>query len=170
MCVCQKIVWSIEFNPALRESPTKTVRASRERGERERWQRQRREEKSEQEREREREQRERQTERERERATREQREQRRRRERRAEPILSCVLYVSLARANQLPTLSVSYHLSPMPVAFRPTLCTPPALQYVAREETDRAKVCHQGKRKRVVPGRTPHLAARAMVVDGSVSP
>ena len=104
MCVCQKIVWSIEFNPALRESPTKTVRASRERGERERWQRQRREGKSEQEREREREQRERQTERERERATREQREQRRRRERRAEPILSCVLYVSLVRAIQLPTL------------------------------------------------------------------
>ena len=161
MCVCQKIVWSIEFNPALRESPTKTVRASRERGERERWQRQRREGKSEQER---------MGERERGGATREQREQRRRRERRAEPILSCVLYVSLARANQLPTLSVSYHLSPMPAAFRPTLCTPPALQYVAREETDRAKVCHQGKRKRVVPGRTPHLAARAMVVDGSVSP
>ena len=26
MCVCQKIVWSLEFNPALRESPTKTVR------------------------------------------------------------------------------------------------------------------------------------------------
>ena len=59
MCVCQKIVWSIEFNPALRESPTKTVRASRERGERERWQRQRREGKSEQERERERESKER---------------------------------------------------------------------------------------------------------------
>ena len=30
MCVCQKIVWSIEFNPALRESPTKTERAPRE--------------------------------------------------------------------------------------------------------------------------------------------
>jgi hypothetical protein len=36
MCVCQKIVWSIEFNPALRESPTKTVSKSvQERGERE---------------------------------------------------------------------------------------------------------------------------------------
>eukprot|EP00947_MAST-08B_sp_MAST-8B-sp1_P004101 g4101.t1 len=25
MCVCQKIVWSIEFNPTLREAPTKTL-------------------------------------------------------------------------------------------------------------------------------------------------
>ena len=78
---------------------------------------------------------------------------------RTHPVVCIVRKLSACYST---SYTVSYHLSPMPIAFRPTLCTPPALQYVAREETDRAKVCHQGKRKRDVPGRT-RLVARAMV-------